>query len=270
MSTIFHFLTRATRELMDNHNSSIATRISITSFLALTLASIIYGGGAVMRPSTQEESPTESQVLQKISAILAEGRFWGNLSIDQKELKATLFLAIDKADKSEFDVLVVVPEIQWTFELRTCAQEPPILVEGWGASVQKPDAEGYLASQVRRYSSFVENARKAERRIAIETEPAILFNADTAFKKRRIGQIESALGDLLHKHGSRIKIANFSRLTDQIDVLVPSVDAIITMSVVHASCGQDIVEIGREHRLKDIRPELRRKIEQNGESVITN
>jgi hypothetical protein len=254
---------------MEALNSSMDIRASITSFVALMLVSFTYGSAGA-KPSAQKEPLAESQVLNKMRAILSEGRFWGNLAIEQRELKTTLFFATDNNDKSGFNVLVVVPEIQWTFEFRTCAQESPILIEGSGPSVQKVDAEGYLAAQMRRYSSFIQTARRTDGRVTVETEPAIIFKTDAAFKERRVGQIESALGELLRKKGVRIKIADFSNVTDQIDVIIPSLDDMYTMSVVHSSCDAESVEVGKHFPLKSIRPDLREKIQRNSHTVTLN
>ena len=97
-----------------------------------------------------------------------------------------------------------------------------------------------------------------------------LFASDAVFRARRVEQIKSALGALVHQRPLALRIADFSKSTDQIDVLVPSQGKVYTMSVVHRSCSEESVEVGRETSLKSVLPDLRQKIEMHSISVTIN
>jgi hypothetical protein len=254
---------------MEARNIFMVTRISITSvFLMAVALSLRSDGTTTLSRSSGQVARAESLVAEKVAARLAEDSFWGSSPLRKKELQLTLFLSADKSNTKGFDVLVVVPEAEETFEVRACDKEP-IIVSAAGES-RAGDSTGYLNSEIHRYNSFVAHARKTERLIAIETNPADLFPPESGFQEKRTAQIKLALGELLSKRPMEIRIAHFSRFTDQIDVLIPSLGDMYVMSVVHTSCDEETVEVGRRFIVKAVRPDLLVKIQQNSQVATIN
>ena len=132
----------------------------------------------------------------------------------------------------------------------------------------KIDADKYLSNEMERFSGFIAHAKRSEQFIQVVSDPNALFDSEPAFRARRIAQIKSALGTLVHPRPLEIRVVYFSKLTDQIDVLVPSRAAMYTMSVVHRSCDSESVEVGRYFPLKSVRADLRQKIEQYSSAEI--
>ena len=143
---------------------------------------------------------------------------------------------------------------------------------GWISAFNpgKVDPDQYLDGAIHRYASFVADSEKSERLVTFDENPSGLFHADEAVQQNRIAQIKQALSQLVSKRPLHIAIANFSKLTDQIDVLVPSTGEMYTMSVVHKSCGEEAVEVGRRYLLRSVRPDLRQKIQQNSQTITIN
>jgi hypothetical protein len=121
----------------------------------------------------------------------------------------------------------------------------------------------YLSSQLARFSDFVVHARRIEHALTIDSDPSVLFRVDSEFGIHRTAQIEHAARTLFHKRPLSLTIAGFSRNTDQILALVPSLGKLVTFSVVHSCSGDESIEIGRIEPLKSIRPDLRKRIEAN-------
>lgn len=254
---------------MENCKTFISIRTLIISGCALvvmlTLARAAMGGQPGQRPQV------ESHIADKITADISEEHFWGFGSINSMELKLTLFIADGQPNTGDFDVLAVLPEINETLQLRSCQTEPAIIVRDTANSdLGKVEATNYLSAEMKRYSSFIIDAKKSERIVHVVSDSNDLFSSDAAFRSKRVEQIKSALGALVHQRPLALKIASFSKFTDQIEVLVPSQGELYTMSVVHTSCSEESVEVGREIALKSVRPDLRKKIEMHSISVTIN
>jgi hypothetical protein len=254
---------------MQSRKTFISMRTLIISGCALvvmlTLARAAMGG------QSEQRLQVESLIGDKIAAYVSERVFWGALPIMGTELKLILFIADKETNPRDFDVLAVVPEINETLKLRSCQAGPAIIVSGSGNSDPGlVEASKYLSGEIGRYSSFISTATKSERIIHVVTDPANLFSADAGFRSKRVEQIKSALGALVHQRPLALKIASFSKFTDQIDALVPSRGKLYTMSVVHTSCSEESVEVGRETTLKSVRPDLRKNIELHSIPVTIN
>ena len=156
-----------------------------------------------------------------------------------------------------------MPEINETLEMKTCDSGPAIILQGWGnsdSSEQPPDE--YLRGQLGSHSNFVAHARKFEKLISITLDPAKLFKVEPAYRAKRVEQIKSALGQLILQRPLKIQVAYFSRLTDNVDILVPSLGEMYTMGIVHRCCEEDSIVQGPEIGSKLIRPELRSKLKK--------
>lgn len=209
-----------------------------------------------------DETSAMSSIADKIAAHIAEDAFWGFVPVQETRLRLVLFVAEKGRNTAGFDVLAVVPEINETLEMKRCPEEPAIILQGWGGSDnQKTEPEQYLHSETSRFADFVAHAERLEETIEISSSPNNLFKPDAAFKAERIKQIKLALAALVHKRPLDMVVANFSKLTDQINVLVPSMRTMYTMSVVHNSCEQETVQVAREIPLASVSPGLRKKIE---------
>jgi hypothetical protein len=240
----------------------MGTIISITNVLLLTAVLSPLCSSAAMGRSSDTQSQTEG-VIDKITARLAEENFWGSQPLTKTELQLVLFVKSEKVSEPHFDVLVVIPDVLRTFEIRNCGREPAIILKGWGQSdSRKNEPRAYLDDEMRRYAGFVQHAQKLERSIRIDSDPISFPHVDSSLRDKRIEQIRLALGDLILKRPLQIRIANFSKFTDQIDVLVPALGDMYTMSVVHTSCNDETVQVGRRYPLKSVRPDLREKIER--------
>jgi hypothetical protein len=202
-------------------------------------------------------------ITEKVAAYLSEGSFWGPDPITKTEMKLVVFIANADARAGGFDVLAIVPELNLTLEMRKCEEEPAIFVQGWGASkeaMKEPDE--YLRNQISNLSNFVAHARKYATLAPITSDPAKLFDAEPALRTKRIEQIKSVLGELMPQQPLEIRVAYFSRLTELIAVLVPSLGRRYAMGVVRESCGKESVVESKVYRLKSTRPDLLGKIEK--------
>lgn len=255
---------------MEARNSSSATRILIISTLFVAIALLLSSESRALRYSEQGSS-VEASVAHKIAARLAEDSFWGVNPLKRSDFQLIVFLSVSNPNRAEFDGLVIVPELEKTFEVRTCNDAPAIILAGSGEpNLGKSDPKRYLDSEIHRYASFVGNSERSEQLITLDGNAPSLFHPDEAVQPERIAQIKRALSQLVTKRPLQITIANFSKLTDQIDVLVPSTGEMYTMSVVHKSCGEETVEVGRRYLLQSVRPGLRRKIQQNSQTITIN
>jgi hypothetical protein len=256
-------------EYMGTHNTFTCTRIlTISIWLLLVVPSF---ETRALSDRSGGQSQTESLAADKITADISEEHFWGFGSINSMELKLTLFIADGQPNTGDFDVLAVLPEINETLRLRSCQTEPAIIVgDTANSDLGKVEAINYLSDEMKRYSSFIIDAKKSERIVHVVSDTKNLFTSDAVFRARRVEQIKSALGALVHQRPLALRIGDFSKFTDQIEVLVPSRGESYTMSVVHRSCSEESVEVGRETSLKSVRPDLRKKIETHSISVTIN
>jgi hypothetical protein len=221
-----------------------------------------YSGG---RPQS------ESRVVEKIAAHISEENFWAPVSTNKSELKLILFTGDEKPNSADMDALAVIPEINETLKIQMCQTEPAIILGGSANSdFGKVEAIKYLGDELARYADFVAHSKKSETIVRVISDPSKLFSSDAAFNAKRIDQIKAALGALVHERPLALRVSSFSKLTDQIEVLVPPRGEAYTMSVIHSSCSDESVEVGREIPLKSIRPDLRRKIEVHSISAPLN
>ena len=239
---------------------------SSTSRTSLALALLFAMGTAGAGLSSDTQSKDGLLISQKVADYLSGQEFWGFLPATSGDLKLELFIAdhpvIDPPNSSEFDVLAIVPEVNLTLQLKRCEEQPPIFVQGWGASKEaKQQPDEYLRKEVSRFSDFVAHAKKDEILVPITTDPVKLFNADPAIRAERIEQIKSVLSELLPSRPITIRVADFSRLADSIEVLVPSLARMYTMGVLYHCGAKEAVVESRVYRLKIVRPDLRQKIE---------
>jgi hypothetical protein len=63
-------------------------------------------------------------------------------------------------------------------------------------------------------------------------------------------------------------VAYFSEFTDQIFVLIPDINEMVTFSVIKVCSGTEAVQVGREVPLSAVRSDLRRKIEATSTIVL--
>lgn len=213
-----------------------------------------------MRSGTEQQ--IAPQIIAKVTAHIAEENFWGYSSLSNLKLNVIFFVADNEFKIADFDVLAILPEINETLKLQQCQTAPSIVTSGSGKSNKSSvQPQQYLTDEMSRFSGFIAHAKRFETLIRIPTDPETVFEADLSFRAKRVAQIKSALGSLVPERPLAIRVAYFSRFTDQINVLVPSRLAMFTMSVVHDSCSDESVEVGRQLSLKSIRPDLRRKID---------
>jgi hypothetical protein len=232
-----------------------------------------------LAPRPGEQPHTETLIADLVATHVAEENFWGFVSIKSPELRLILFVANNKSASADFDVLVILPEINETMEVQTlnlqtlkaqeCRVEPAVIVGISGNSDPGGvEAGKYVSDEMKRFSNFVAHASKSEMLIPVIVDPSKLFSSDPDFRARRIEQIKSALGEFVRQRPLAIRIADFSRFTEQIEVLVPSRGEMYTMTVLNRTCSKESVEVGKYYHLKSIRPDLRRKIETHSTADV--
>jgi hypothetical protein len=205
---------------------------------------------------------------EQLEAHISEEGFWEGDTLPARQLRLVLFLSTDdiSTEDRSCEVLAIVPDLNATYKFRFCS-EGSIPEGGWaewaGTPSQKVAPDTYLATELSRFSDFVAHARKEERILTTNSDPLILFRFEPALKARRIAQIEHATETAFHEQHLKIRIANFSALTHQINVLIPAVKQMVTFSVINGCTGEDKVSIGRELSLGSIRADLRKRIEAN-------
>jgi hypothetical protein len=233
---------------------------TFTHILALASVLVIGSGRGLCSGPLPEVA---SVVIEKIAAHIAEERFWGLMPAGRAKLDLVLFVANKGYEKADFDLLAIVPQINETLEMRNCQRQPPVFVQGWGHSDSSKDRpDEYLKKELEHFPELISRANRYDTVISIASDPVALFKLQPALRNKRVEQIKSALSQLIPQRPLRIRIAYFSALSDQIEVLVPQVDEMFTMSVVHESCDKESVQVGRELALRSIRPDLKEKIEK--------
>jgi transcriptional regulator of heat shock response len=183
------------------------------------------------------------------------------MRIDRNSVKLLVFVGSDDKTKGDFDALVIIPELNISLTMRQCGQLAPVIVASSGNSEdQRKSPAEYLNQELKRFSEFINNARRSELVEQISSDPNKIFETNSEFKAKRIKQIKEALNSMTQQP-ERIQVASFSRFTDQINVLLPIKNEMYTMSVLHQSCGNESVAVGRILPLISIKNELKRKVE---------
>jgi hypothetical protein len=254
---------------MGRHNfftSTLILRIRFCCFLFCLL------GPLQTPPIAQDRARTTldtQELMGVVRAQLNEERFWDIRPTGRTDSTVVLFIRRQQPEKtlrgdfSDFDALAILPELNLTFEYQICGNEP-FLVVGSGSSSTAPiEAKEYLATEEKRMSEFIAQAKEFTSSVQIQDNAADLFKVEPEFERKRIEQIKLALKTYVHKRPVTIRIAKFSKFTKQIAALAPSLGQMFMVSVVNRTCGQESVEIGKIHSLKSVRAELRSKIDAN-------
>lgn len=255
---------------------------SFFSTLIFLTSIVCVNGWLSMRRQAQPIAPSSDatvEVISDIQANVGERSFWDDIVLPSSKLDVTIFLArggSTSAADSEPDILAIVPELNSTYEYRTC--EPRVLKvrkqESWvtwsgswaSVSPNKVDARTYMSQQITKFSALISRSKRIDRTLTISRDPKRLFHPDPEFQGRRIAQIEVAAKALVDKP-FRMRIGDFSESTDQIQAIVPSIGQMVTFTVIRSCSKGDSVEVGKEHPLSAVRSSLRNKLEANSTAV---
>jgi hypothetical protein len=258
---------------MIKYSSSI--QITLISLLSFLLVCPSRAQDVRSTASTGEVSPVRTAVATKIEAIVGERSFWDAIPLPAPEMRLVIFeLDTPKAGDPPpgFDVLAIVPELNSTFEYRSCEKRALSVWDEqlwitwskwqWSPGGKALGADEYMAQQMSRFSDFVSHAKRADQVLTISSDPAALFHVDPQFKARRMSQIQHIARDLFHKR-LQMRVANFSESTDRIAAIVPAAGQLVTFGVNSSCSSQDSLVVGNDLPLKSMRLDLRKRIEAN-------
>ncbi len=256
--------------------SSSTIAIFRTSLLCLALVYLSYGQSFNDVAGTSVISALKHpNVVNELTARIGEESFWAGIQLPTRNLRAIVYEAQSPqvSGSVDFDALVIVPEIDATYQYRLCGKKiiPVNRTEEWltwrYADSARINADEYMRQQESQFGNFISRAKRSDETLKVGSGPDALFRIDSKLKTARLSEIEKAAGNLFHKRPLRLTVADFSATTEQINALVPALGKMVTFSVTQSCTAEDRVEVGREVPLKSIRSDLRARIETNSTTL---
>jgi hypothetical protein len=262
---------------MEQTRYSLLTAIITTSLVLLVLGSLALHQDSRVLASPRKSVVTHTSIDADLRAQVGERSFWFGPPLPAPEIRVVIFQAArtnSSIIQREFDTLAIVPDMNATYKYSSC--DADLLTEaregGWVAwpepESKKIRPEEYLAQRISQYSDFVAHARRINQTLTVSSEAATLFHVDAEFRSQRLLQIQNAANSVFHKRPLRMAVAYFSEFTDQIFVLIPDINEMVTFSVIKVCSGTETVQVGREVPLSAVRSDLRRKIEATSTIVL--
>jgi hypothetical protein len=243
----------------------------------LVLGSLVLHQDSPLLALPRKSVDTHSSIDADLRAQVGERSFWFGPPLQASEIRVVIFQAAgtnSSITKREFEALAIVPDMNATYKYSFCGDDLHTAARegGWVAwpepESKKIPPDEYLAQQISQYSEFVAHARRIDQALTISSEATTLFHVKAEFRGRRLLQIQNAANSLFHKRPLRMAVANFSEFTEQIFVLIPDINEMVTFSVIKACSGTETVQVGREVPLSAVRSDLRKKIEATSTIVL--
>ncbi len=254
--------------------SSLITRIIRTSAVWALVLLLPTGHSFAGVDLTQGTPASAHAITAPLAAYIAEQSFWMGIVLPQKQVTVIIFVSDEPASTSRSEVLAIVPDLNVTLKSQLCGQTliPEGGSVGWlgwsDSTATKLPPDEYLTKQVTQYSNFVAHAQRTESVLTIESDPADIFRIEKGLKIRRISEIRRSAEQFFHKRPLHLQISNFSEFTNQINVLIPEINEMVTFSVVPTCSGGETVQVGRELPLSSIRSNLRQAIDSHSTAAV--